>query len=540
MKTERNDGYFILSYVFGVVLLIQSLRIWLPSLITIYGDAGSSSPVAMGVFAISLFLSAFIMIPLYKWIQVKWLARIISIGLAVSLILLQLSNGGNFQWYASTAALAFGLYWLVFQAMISHNQNVSTLGIAAGMVLSVILHQSLNTVDLVWRTGFIPWIIQLTMIGIFLICTFSVCFKEKADLESQGSARLWMMVGPILFIVGVVSGSGSRAETVTSSWPYPVATILLLFVLVGSLLFIKRGGLVKGRPLVATLLLFISIVVAIIPVGEHNNFVRILPEWTFLFQLLSIITMMAVIGHARMDLKVASPGKRGAFAALGMFLFVLFMFVYYGTYDLIVDFPNQYILLIAVLVIIVSLWKVKEREAKEPLALFKPVFRAMLLALLVGSGTMALQASPQPASTTIDYPVRVMTYNIRMGYSADGTFNPHTLAKVIMKEQPDIVVLNEVDRGWLLNGEHDILRLLSTFTNMSYTWAPTADPVWGLAILSNVPIKEKSSRLLPQTAPIYKWNVHCQRHRQHTLSKKSIIFICQMNYMQRISMYRKA
>src|SRR5690625_7774581 len=95
-----------------------------------------------------------------------------------------------------------------------------------------------------------------------------------------------------------------------------------------------------------------------------------------------------------------------------------------------------------------------------------------------------------------------MTYNIRMGYSFDGRFNPQTLADDINGSGADIVALNEVDRGWFLNGGHDALAMLSAKTGMPYVWAPSAGTLWGDAILSRAPVTAANSSLLPQTEPI--------------------------------------
>ncbi|WP_446218972.1 endonuclease/exonuclease/phosphatase family protein [Micromonospora sp. IBHARD004] len=48
--------------------------------------------------------------------------------------------------------------------------------------------------------------------------------------------------------------------------------------------------------------------------------------------------------------------------------------------------------------------------------------------------------------------VRVVAYNIRMGFGLDGRLDLDGLARAVTGSRPDVVVLSEVDRGWLLNG----------------------------------------------------------------------------------------
>ncbi len=69
---------------------------------------------------------------------------------------------------------------------------------------------------------------------------------------------------------------------------------------------------------------------------------------------------------------------------------------------------------------------------------------------------------------------------------------------IIAAQDPDIVVLNEVDRGWLLNGAHDLLPVMAGQLGMTYRFAPAADGVWGNAILSRVPVSQVSFEPLPR------------------------------------------
>src|SRR5699024_9006033 len=81
-------------------------------------------------------------------------------------------------------------------------------------------------------------------------------------------------------------------------------------------------------------------------------------------------------------------------------------------------------------------------------------------------------------------------------------FNPQTLADDINGSGADIVALHEVDRGWLLNGGHDALAMLSAATGMPYAWAPSAGTLRGDASLSRAPVTAANSSVLPQPGPI--------------------------------------
>ncbi|WP_203980521.1 endonuclease/exonuclease/phosphatase family protein, partial [Micromonospora phaseoli] len=91
--------------------------------------------------------------------------------------------------------------------------------------------------------------------------------------------------------------------------------------------------------------------------------------------------------------------------------------------------------------------------------------------------------------------VRLVAYNIRMGFGLDGRFDLAGLDRAV--GEADVVVLSEVDRGWLLNGGHDTLHLLAARLEMPYVFGPAAGPLWGDAVLSRWPVQGARTRPLP-------------------------------------------
>lgn len=60
-----------------------------------------------------------------------------------------------------------------------------------------------------------------------------------------------------------------------------------------------------------------------------------------------------------------------------------------------------------------------------------------------------------------------------------------------------MVALQEVSRGWVTNGSVDTLAWLAQRLDMHAHYAPTADDLWGMGILSRAPIIEEGSAMLP-------------------------------------------
>lgn len=82
-----------------------------------------------------------------------------------------------------------------------------------------------------------------------------------------------------------------------------------------------------------------------------------------------------------------------------------------------------------------------------------------------------------------------MTYNIQNGFSADNHFDLEAQARTIESARPDVLVLEEVGRGWLVSGGVDEVLWFSQRLGLPYVFASGAgDGLWGNAILSRAPM----------------------------------------------------
>ena len=94
--------------------------------------------------------------------------------------------------------------------------------------------------------------------------------------------------------------------------------------------------------------------------------------------------------------------------------------------------------------------------------------------------------------------IRVMTYNIHVGIGMDKKLDLQRIADVINKQRPDLVGLQEVDRGVQRTQRIDEIAELSKLTRMDYAFAfnlPYQGGQYGVAILSRFPIRATEHRL---------------------------------------------
>ncbi len=135
--------------------------------------------------------------------------------------------------------------------------------------------------------------------------------------------------------------------------------------------------------------------------------------------------------------------------------------------------------------------------------------RTLLLVCLIGLlGTLSFgvpaarlpkSATPStaPSAVSTKKTLRVMTYNIHVGVGMDKKLDLQRIADVINGQHPDLVGLQEVDRGVKRTEGKDEIAELAKLTSMNYAFAHNLDyqgGQYGVAILSRFPLRDIEHR----------------------------------------------
>ncbi|WP_431898627.1 endonuclease/exonuclease/phosphatase family protein [Nonomuraea sp. bgisy101] len=440
----------------GLALLCEVLRVFLPSLITLFGRAGETPAELMGLYA-----AAWFVLPcLAPLLRPRWSLLGGAAVLVAARLGLQAFDGGTPQLALASAGVSAGLFFLYGCARTLPRAAVPT-GIAAGLALAVTVHLLLDGVDLVWRDGLLAWSAVLTLCAAFLALVRQAP-PPSGDL-APGTA--WFLLGPSLLLVGMSAGLSTAAWHDRPLWLAAFALGLALMLWPPAFpwsVFVYAALLCGGTTVMLT-----TGQGALVPVGVGG-------------------LLAAAVRHER------AATRPGAGLLGGGLVFLVGVFGYYAAYDMDLGFPNS------VVVVLVALAAAAAAGAgatvKEPVSLsWRPLVAAVViagLALAPWWRVSPVVREKRDASFTL------VAYNIRMGFGLDGRLSLDEIAAWAAGERPDVVLLSEVDRGWLLNGGHDDLDRIARGLGMRAYFAPAADRVWGDALLTNLPVKQLASHPL--------------------------------------------
>ncbi|MER7009334.1 endonuclease, partial [Dactylosporangium sp. NPDC000555] len=195
--SARTEHATTIATAAGILLLVDLLRVWLPSIITIFGQAASTPAELMGLFALAWFVAAVGTVPLAARIGVRRVALAGALGLAAARLALVFVHGGQPQLYTASAGLLAGLAWLTATAAAGAPAGV---GVPAGLAAAALEHAALSTVDLSWRSWWWAAPVALAECALFV---WACLGRRREPPTATAAGGGWFLVGPALLLAGV-------------------------------------------------------------------------------------------------------------------------------------------------------------------------------------------------------------------------------------------------------------------------------------------------------------------------------------------------
>ncbi|NNE43938.1 MAG: hypothetical protein HKN12_07000, partial [Gemmatimonadetes bacterium] len=183
----------------------------------------------------------------------------------------------------------------------------------------------------------------------------------------------------------------------------------------------------------------------------------------------------------------------------GSLLFLILFFAHYAGYDLPLGLPREVIFLTAGGVLIVAALGAARTDVATPRFAFAGAMGGLLLALLPLARPVLFPVAPPPAP---GHPVltRIVSLNLHQGFDELGGWSFDRQMKELRESRPHIVALQEVSRGWVINGCADLFELTRESLGMPGEAGPSVRRDWGnavfarhqLAAFENVPLPPDS------------------------------------------------
>ena len=483
-----------LTTMFG----LQTLRVLLPSFVWYLGDSVGISYVLLGVIALGTFVLSFAVIPFYKQFGLRTANMIVFVGISITRLLEQFIAVPVADLVLSMiGTVLFTFFIPLYLAYVRQEGGPSSRkfgrGFLLGFVFDTTFHGSFHTLDLSWnQSPLAPAIIVVAVAAQLWLTMRLPQMQEPSESNFLGSLSL-AALGPFIFVTQVVFQNVARATTLTG-FPMPLAYALIIVVnaigISAALLPIVVEASTAFAVLVATG--FLAWLTSR-PDPQPGT-----ADLMFFFGNLLIFPFITIVFAGLGTRAETNKGfTRSAIAnGIGWVLFALMALLYYISYDINVGIPNIWLPPIAVVIVglavILALRMMPHFPAAGSTTSATIAFALVIIPIII----LANWHDPQTVQGK-GFPVRVMTYNVHAGFDTDGRLDLEAIAKTIEQGKPDIVGLQEVERGWYIDSSVDLMMWLSRRLNMPYVYGPTADRVWGNAILSKYPIKQWRNEELP-------------------------------------------
>lgn len=467
-----------LALVLGTVLGLQCLRALFPLLVYVLRDRLGVASLELGGYAALLFAVAFIL-PL----RIGRVTR--SVGIARTVLILAVVRG-LFQAWTGDPIVSLGLAAIgvvAFLAMLaagSRRFRDVVDGILPGALVDASIHALAGTRDLHWGGTSGDLASLVLVIGAVGFALATLRAPEPAARDDNGTALFaW---GPYLFLHLEMLGNVAR-QSAESGWATGGSGALVAGGL-GLGWVIARGA---AHSRTATFLHTVALVAALAAGAGAPSFLR----WP--------VAQIAAAGLLASSMRRPPPVPIGAGAAFGVgcLLFLAMLFGHYAGYDLPLPVTRTKLFLAGACLLGLTAW-LRVPRGDDPSSRATPVKVAsaapvaLVLALLP-----LLRPGPEPVDAALEPPLRVVSFNLHNGFDEQGGFALDRMLDALVEQQPSIVALQEVSRGWVMNGSADLYQLALERTGFTGVAGPSVERDWGNALLANARIDEARTVPLP-------------------------------------------
>jgi endonuclease/exonuclease/phosphatase family metal-dependent hydrolase len=404
-----------------------------------------------------------------------------------------------------TVALAVGVLTLTvsFVAGRAAGGRQAALGLVLGSGLATGLQLSLGTWDAFWRRGTAGWVV----VGVLTVGAVGLAYVVRTHDSTGRPRRLWVL-GPFLALATMVLANPAFAAAQTGEPLHEVGLVLVVAHVVAVWLLLSPHLLTMAVRVTAALAVPVAVAGSLFLTGTVG--------------LVAIVVLQLAVGVALATgltthriAPLGIPGTALATGVVGLGL-VVPLLVHLVGYDLPLGLDNRAVPVAAGLALTVA--GLRRRVPARPgaaTATDRPVFleespqpfRSNAIRMLVTPAVVLAVAGWWPSSAAGPVPALargdsfvVLDWNLHHGVEPATDVDPERIARTIEAQDPDVVTLQEVSRGWVLGGGLDLATWLSRRLGMQVVFAPAADRQLGNAILARSALTDPVVAPLPYGA----------------------------------------
>lgn len=381
----------------------------------------------------------------------------------------------------------------------------ATLGVLLGTGADLAIRAGYGSWDPIFRPGLGPWLVAGTVAAVAVAALVGTAAGRWA-LPGVRAGRV-AALGPYLGLYVMAYGS-APVLAAHGGVPLVVASAGLLVAVALAMELVRRLRLPGGTGavpepdrwfagLVAGLALVAGVAVGYRVTGPAAVAGLVVAGIAAAVLLARALTPRGATGEPGPAARAVGFAVAGLAGGLGYLVPVM---VYQIHYELMFPFDNRYALLVAAVLLAGAGTGARPPAAaadRRPL-LTRPAFASTVVAAALVVPLVTVVSRPAAAPEQAGDTVRLMSWNVMYGRGhTSGNPDPSSIAAAIEAVDPDLVLLQEVSRGWPIGGGVDLLEYLSRRLGMRYVWSPAADGLFGNALLARVPLTEVETGRLP-------------------------------------------
>jgi len=493
----------VLVFVFGLQLIrgfVASVTWYL--MFTVGVGSLDLIPYAFGTFFLG-FLAA----PLRRLAGNRGSLWITAGGVAVLRLVEQISRDPGLDLWLTMAGIGLFLNFIsLFINWTRDSDPDASKRWTYGLILGFGLDAALSGVFGLRELSTVPGIIPLVIIALLAVGVIWAIFKEPQPSTgstdgSKGKFSAGLMAVGMLLVLQLIYFQSSGWVEEVSKISFPLGFIL---VMAGYLAAASGLELGYARPRSLNPILA-AIAGSALTIATFSVF----PLAGF--TLIALLLSQFYLGWGLAGIGLNSEKKSSTRFWIttlavngGMVLFLTLVFTYYLGLDFALPFPREIIPAIAagILVILITISSFQKRTRPDQARDYSGLLTAGAIVLIPVACWIVWSPGPKPVEGD-GFPVKVMTYNIHSGYHMDGYQDLEGIARVIEESGADIIGMQEVSRGRLIDNSADMPSWLSRRLKMPYIFKAAEEKTWGNAILSSYPIIDSGTVQLPREgAPI--------------------------------------